>query len=179
MTPFIAVRNYITNLKSAFDDIFGGNMIRGIAKLGLAIGDFLLMPIQALVRMIVKLAEAIPGVKVPEGIKTFAEKGLTGLLFPTIEEAKTAANAPAAQAAAVSEAKAAEKKAAPPPTVQANIKLEDKRTTVVKSDLHLDGEKIVTATGRHQQEIQERAGFKATPWQRRMAVQHSAVPVGG
>lgn len=49
----------------------------------------------------------------------------------------------------------------------------------VESKVCVDGKTIAKATEKHKQEIHERAGFKATPWQRRAAVEHGAAPVGG
>lgn len=49
----------------------------------------------------------------------------------------------------------------------------------VNSRVCVDGKNIAKATARHKQEINERSGFKATPWQRRISVEHGAAPVGG
>lgn len=49
----------------------------------------------------------------------------------------------------------------------------------VESKVCVDGKTIAKATSKHRQEIHERAGFKATPWQRRASVEHGAAPVGG
>lgn len=49
----------------------------------------------------------------------------------------------------------------------------------VESKVCVDGKTVATATAKHKQELSERAGFKATPWQRRVAVEHGAAPVGG
>ena len=49
----------------------------------------------------------------------------------------------------------------------------------VESKVCVDGKTVAKATAKHKQEIQERAGFKATPWQRRALVEHGAAPVGG
>lgn len=49
----------------------------------------------------------------------------------------------------------------------------------VESKVCVDGKTVATATAKHKQELSERAGFKATPWQRRAAVEHGAAPVGG
>lgn len=52
------------------------------------------------------------------------------------------------------------------------------KTINVESKVCVDGKTIAKATAQHQQEIHERAGFKATPWARRAAVEHGAAPVG-
>lgn len=49
----------------------------------------------------------------------------------------------------------------------------------VNSKVCVDGKTIAKSTEKHRQEINERAGFKATPWQRRSALEHGAAPVGG
>lgn len=49
----------------------------------------------------------------------------------------------------------------------------------VESKVCVDGKTIAKATSKHKQEINERAGFKATPWQRRASVEQGAAPVGG
>lgn len=49
----------------------------------------------------------------------------------------------------------------------------------VESKVCVDGKTIAKATSKHKQELNERAGFKATPWQRRAAVEQGAAPVGG
>jgi TP901 family phage tail tape measure protein len=53
------------------------------------------------------------------------------------------------------------------------------KTINVESKVCVDGKTIAKATATHQQELSERAGVKATPWQRRAAVEHGAAPVGG
>jgi TP901 family phage tail tape measure protein len=49
----------------------------------------------------------------------------------------------------------------------------------VESKVCVDGKTIATATAKHKQELADRAGFKATPWQRRAMAEHGAAPVGG
>jgi len=49
----------------------------------------------------------------------------------------------------------------------------------VESKMCVDGKTVAKATQRHRQEVSERSGFKATPWQRRISAEHGAVPVGG
>jgi hypothetical protein len=64
-----------------------------------------------------------------------------------------------------------------PPEVTVENKLEDKRTIDVKNNLCVDGENLSIASGRHRVEIQERAGFKSTPWQQRTILEHGVAPV--
>lgn len=49
----------------------------------------------------------------------------------------------------------------------------------VESKVCVDGKTIAKATAKHKQELADRAGFKATPWQRRALAEHGAAPVGG
>lgn len=68
-------------------------------------------------------------------------------------------------------------KKAEKPVVEANVNLKDERAVNVKADLIVDGEKVAKASAKHSQEIQDRSGFKTTPWQRRASLEHGAVPV--
>jgi hypothetical protein len=49
----------------------------------------------------------------------------------------------------------------------------------VDSKVCVDGKTIARATGKHKQELSERAGFKSTPWAKRAAAEHGAVPARG
>lgn len=42
--------------------------------------------------------------------------------------------------------------------------------------VNLDGSEVARSQSRHQQELKDRAGFKATPWQRRLALEHGGAP---
>jgi TP901 family phage tail tape measure protein len=46
----------------------------------------------------------------------------------------------------------------------------------LQNTVNIDGKKVAGSLSKHQQEIQERAGFKATPWQRRMMLEQGAMP---
>lgn len=174
--PFVALGELIGRVVGAFSDMFSGNVLQGLAKLGLAIVDFVLTPLRAMVKMIIALAESIPGVEVPAGVKTFANDGLTGFAFPTPVEPKPAAGL----ATDATNAKAREKqKAGQAPTVNATVKVEDQRKLEINNKLSIDGSDIAVAMGKHKQEINERAGFKATPWQRRMALENGSAPMKG
>lgn len=61
---------------------------------------------------------------------------------------------------------------------KANKEGQPKEMTV-HNKMCVDGKTVAKATSRHRMEVQERAGFKATPWQRRVGVEQGAVPVGG
>jgi hypothetical protein len=42
--------------------------------------------------------------------------------------------------------------------------------------VNLDGQEVARSQSRHKQELKDRAGFKATPWQRRVALEHGGAP---
>lgn len=172
--PFVALWELISRVAGAFSDMFSGNVLRGFAKLGLAIVDFIITPLRTMVKMIVALAEAIPGVEVPKGIKTFANEGLTGFAFPEVENPTT----PLATEATARKAEG-KRNANKTPTVNVNATVENKQKLELKTDVSIDGTKIATAVAQHHQDINERAGFKATPWQRRMSLESGAAPQRG
>lgn len=130
----------------------------------------------------VKLAEAI-GFTVPQAFKDFVAGGEFTIKEEVsvdkaagLDIAKEAAAAAAGATSAVTEQKAAEQKT---PEVNANVNIEDKRCLQVSNKVTLDGREQAIATARHQQEVNERSGFKATPWQKRIHAEQGAVPVGG
>jgi len=63
------------------------------------------------------------------------------------------------------------------PKVQVQADLTDKRTLNINNKMCVDGESLNVASARHKQEIQDRAGFRATPWQRRVMLEQGAAPV--
>lgn len=73
--------------------------------------------------------------------------------------------APARGAAAAAAAAAAVGKR-PPPAVNLDL----------KNTMCIDGREVGHAITRQQQQIQERAGFKTKPWQRRTSLEHGAMP---
>jgi len=107
---------------------------------------------------------------------------------PQVQAAQTQAQAGTAeqiallkdQVAAIGDLKAMEKqRQAQKPEVKAEIQLEDKRTIDINNKMCVDGESINVASARHKQEIQDRSGFKSTPWQRRAMLEHGAAPMKG
>jgi TP901 family phage tail tape measure protein len=69
------------------------------------------------------------------------------------------------------------KKAAQPPKTDVNVNLEDKRVLDINNKMCVEGEAMDVATARHRQEIHDRAGYKSTPWQRRVMLEHGSAPV--
>jgi TP901 family phage tail tape measure protein len=70
-----------------------------------------------------------------------------------------------------------QRKATQTPEVNVGVNLEDKRTLDIKNSMCVDGESLNVASSRHKQEIQDRAGYKSTPWQRRTTLEHGAAPI--
>lgn len=59
------------------------------------------------------------------------------------------------------------------------VTVDDNRTLEVDNCVKLDGRKVAANQAKHQQEVNERRGFKATPWQKRLVVEQGAsVSVG-
>lgn len=81
-------------------------------------------------------------------------------------QAKTKADEKKADNKALADEMAKAAKAASPKCVEVNNKMS------------VDGKTLARSSSRHRIEIQERSGFKSTPWQRRAAVEHGATPVG-
>ncbi len=78
----------------------------------------------------------------------------------------------------IADLKAREKAgAAATPKTEVKVALEDKRQLDITNKMCVEGEALNVASARHRQEVQERAGFKATPWQRRIALEQGAVTV--
>ncbi len=66
------------------------------------------------------------------------------------------------------------KTAADKATLEANVVVEDKRTLDVHSCVNVDGRHLAAATSRNQVEVNERRGFKDSPWQRRVILEQGA-----
>ncbi len=66
-----------------------------------------------------------------------------------------------------------------PPKVKALINLTDNRTVELDASLCVDSDEMAVAGARKKQELQERAGFKATPWQRRQMLEQGSSPKTG
>lgn len=65
------------------------------------------------------------------------------------------------------------------PPIDLTVDLKDERKLDINNCLTVDGRNLAVAQARHKQEVNERAGFKATPWQRRAIMEHGAVPTFG
>lgn len=187
--PFQMIWRMIKNVVGAFEDMFSGNILRGFLKLGTAILDFVLAPIRQIMAAAIKLAETLK-IPIPAGVKTFAEKGVSGLVFPEEEKkggvkvvesglrgVQDAGDISAAKQITAMEKQAKARKAKPP-NVEFKADLTDKRQLNVNNCLNVDGREVAYASGRHKQELSERGGFKTTPFQRKMLLEQGALPVG-
>jgi TP901 family phage tail tape measure protein len=65
------------------------------------------------------------------------------------------------------------------PTVEVAVDVNDSREIAIENRVCMDGAEVARATERHREEIGERAGFRATPWERRVRVEHGATRLGG
>jgi len=92
----------VHNVAAALGTMFGGDITGGLKRLGLAIADFVIQPLQGLIKWVIKAADAIGASDlIPESVKEFAKtkefggKGLTGFFFPEGEKAKPKIKGPA------------------------------------------------------------------------------------
>lgn len=182
---FETVGKAVGGVAAGFAQIFSGDVIAGIKTLGQAWLDFVLTPIKAIVRNIVRMADLVPGIGklVPAGLRQFAREEAVRVL-----PRRTPGAAPreAAAIAARRRDRSAESLADRLGKVQTDSAdkvadkiakaMKDKRTEV-NVPVNIDGRAVAFATTKHAQEIQERSGFRATPWQRRVALEHGAVPM--
>lgn len=62
------------------------------------------------------------------------------------------------------------------PKVEVHVGIDDKRKLDISNCMTVDGRSMKVATGKYTQEINERNGFRATPWQRRQILETGATP---
>jgi hypothetical protein len=84
----------------------------------------------------------------------------------TDEALKQSVAASAAKSALVSQKDSTARVVPPKPGNQPPINLDAK--TTINTNLKVDGRHMSAATSRHQTEVQERAGFNETPWQKQL-----------
>jgi len=177
----------VSNVVMAIEDMFGGNILSGLARLGTALLDMVLFPIRSIIKGAIELAKVI-GIELPKGLQTFAEEGVTGLVFGAVgrgpaeqpPKIKKAKNLQAVeQLGKTSEKLTTTKAKQASPEVVANVTVEDKKTLNIENKLSVSGEDLNIASGKHRQEISDRAGFKTTPYQRRVMLEHGAMLKAG
>lgn len=163
------------------------------------IGKFILEDIVnglvSMIKLIVKAADAI-NFPIPKELREFSKQGtfrivketkadITKPKIKTPEEKMadalretTADNKSATEVAHDLLYKKTEQKAAgaKTPKVEANVTVEDKKCLQIENSLKVDGRAMSVASSRHKQQIHERAGFKAKPYARRIALEHGASP---
>lgn len=153
----------ISEVIDSFRQIFSGDILNGLIRLGSAMLSNMLTPFSQFIRLLFEAAEAVLGIKIPPGIKRFVEA----------PEFQVPARGEHALASAVQRGV----ESAQPPELKADVTVEDKRQLDINTCLNVDGREIGTAVARHDKEIRDRAGFRATPWQRRMIAEQGAVAV--
>lgn len=177
----------VANVVLAIEGMFSGNILSGLARLGTTMLDMVLFPIRSIVKGAIELAKVV-GIELPKGLQTFAEEGVTGLVFgavgrgpaeapPKIKKAKNVAAVE--KLGETSEKMTAAKAKQASPEVNANVTVEDKKVLNIENKLSVSGEDLNIASGKHRQEINDRAGFKTTPYQRRAMMEHGAVLKAG
>lgn len=226
------IAEHFAKLASGFEDILGGNFLRGLAKIGTAILDFMLKPLRLVLEGVLALGDLLD-IDVPPWVRTFAKEGTFGLAFGVPAEEKTfktrkdqlaslgiveekkavdpldsikalaklekpvmpsvgpkeSATKVAKENADMQAKKEAKNKEKEEGLLEKGIKagteiakkvLGDQCTKVeanIGTKVNVDGEELTVASSRHKVELQERAGFKSTPWQRRAMLEHGAAPI--
>jgi TP901 family phage tail tape measure protein len=142
--------------------------------------------VQGLLLMLVKLADAI-GFEVPESIRKMSEFDTIKHMYPDEKDknkqdaAATDETPQAKKAATPAEETAnafADNKANYLPDMRMDMKAPDvviKDESTHKTEVKIDGKVVGMANAKHNKEIWDRGGFKATPWQKRAALEHGAV----
>jgi TP901 family phage tail tape measure protein len=189
--PFVTVWNVIKGFVAGFQDIFEGNILRGIAKIGVALVDLILSPLTLILRNFIKLADIV-GVGIPDALRKFAEEGATGLIFnqatapastwvqPAVSEAVAPWMEPMQSVPEdITAMKATEKERLQNPKIKNDITLNAKHNIAIDNKLSVSGEALNVASGKHKREIYERSGFQSTPWQRRLAAERGLVMARG
>jgi hypothetical protein len=199
ITPFQWVYNAIVDIIYVIGELASGDISGTFRKLGSAILKFVLTPIKLVLRTLVRLGDAV-GAKdlIPQGVRDFLNKGTFKLTavddLPKIDKARTSLEKKtivteqasrnqteeAKLLGSILDAEGAKRDAA---TAASNAQLgADVKDAVSKqpcientTSVNLDGGLLARSTSKHQQELRDRAGFKATPYQRRMAVEQGAV----
>lgn len=79
----------------------------------------------------------------------------------------------------IAERAANQKKKEADKPLEAKVEINDKREITVNNKISLDGKELSRNAQRHREEIAERAGFRNTPWERRISSDHGASRLGG
>lgn len=190
----------LRGLFAGFMDIMSGNVVQGLKRIGTAVLDFLLLPLQMALRGILDLVRAIPGADklIPKSLITLAEKGITGLAFggkvelpeekkkprvmPEEERAQRAYQATEKKAQLQEIADLRTKQAEmtqEPPKPEVTVNLPDQKLDA-KVSVIMDGEEVARANAKHKFDVIRRNGGKAANWSpARGALEAGALVVGG
>jgi len=197
ITPLQMAYNHVRRVLDAVQMLYEGGVLSGLARLGVAILDAILVPLRYVVTQVTKLAELL-GVDVPGALKTFGREGLSGLIWPekpgVPPVAVQKAGGPAAIAAGLTPAVpamvGAELAAAKMPVIdpekigehvgralQKNPpKVEHTSHVQVDNKVSLDGKELSRGMARQQIETWERSGAKTPPWQRGVLREQGVMP---
>ncbi len=180
ISPFKLIFDHVKRVSAALGTMFGGEVLAGLGRLGLALVDLVLSPIQLIARMILQLANAIPGLLVPKALQTFADAGVTGLVFPEEKPTVTIKGPAGGTAETVSkeilELNASQKKrATETPKVEVTANVQNNQTLEIKNQLCVDGQEMAVASAKHKMSVLERQGAKTRPWNARQFVEQGAV----
>lgn len=81
--PLSIIWQHLKFVGGAISDLFSGNILRGLAKLGVALLDTMLLPLRIIIQQLIKVADMIGfGGKIPTSLRNFIKEGLSGALFP-------------------------------------------------------------------------------------------------
>jgi hypothetical protein len=152
-------------------------MIGVVVRLGFGL---FLNTLQLIVQQLVRFADAVgAGGIVPKNLRAFANQPEFQLFSPEIPDMGDDADRKELAKAATDQVAIQKKQAAAKPEVTVEVQPTPPPCVEVSNEVHLDGRKVSKNQAKHKQEINERAGFKAQPWQRRVALEQGAVPTGG
>lgn len=184
-----AIFGVVMKLKPAFAAIVGvvSLLVKMIVKAASVLFNVLMWPLKKLaqglgwvVRQVAKIAKYIPGLsskwihKLADALEDFAgvKKGVVvkevtlaqraGLTDVGVGVVKPEGYWRARRAAEKEEAKYGE--------AERKIEIADKRKISVNARTSIDGRCVAAASSRHQVELNERAGYGTTPWQRRAVI---------
>jgi TP901 family phage tail tape measure protein len=198
--PLGAAWRVLKGVFAGFMDIMSGNVVQGLKRIGTAVLDSLLMPLQLALRGILDLVRAIPGADklIPKSLITLAEKGVTGLAFggaEVIPEKKKPRVITPEEDRASRAYEATEKKlrleeigdlrtrqaelTQEPPKTEVNVKIPDQKLES-KVSVIMDGEEVARASAKHKFDVIRRNGGKAANWSpARGALEEGVLLVGG
>jgi hypothetical protein len=91
--PFVTVKNMVDDVVLGFHEMFSGNVIGGIKRIGQAFLDFLLSPLRLIITTMIKLADAL-SIDIPDAVRAFATKTFTGRQATLTDTGKPAAGGP-------------------------------------------------------------------------------------